>query len=60
MDLIAALALVLVIEGLAVAIFASSLPELVATLREIEPDRRRMLGIVMAAVGGITYLIVRG
>lgn len=59
MDLLAALSLVLLLEGLAVAIFAASLPELVATLRAIGPRQRRVLGIAMAATGAIAYLVVR-
>lgn len=50
----------MVIEGLAVAIFAASLPELVATLREIGQEQRRRFGIVMAVLGGIAYLLIRG
>lgn len=60
MDLAAALALVLVIEGLAAMIFASSLPELLAALRGIGPQQMRMVGILMTLTGGALYLLIRG
>ena len=60
MDLLAALALVLVIEGLAAMIFASSLPELLAALRDVGPRQMRTIGIVMAATGAVLYLLIRG
>ncbi len=60
MDLLAALALVLVIEGLAAMIFASSLPELMAALEGIGARQMRVIGIVMAASGAVLYLLVRG
>ncbi|GEM_PF-2406818 len=60
MDLLAALALVLVFEGLAATIFASSLPELLAALRGIGGRQMRIVGIVMIASGGALYLLVRG
>jgi uncharacterized protein YjeT (DUF2065 family) len=60
MDLLAALALVLVIEGLAATIFASSLPELLAALRGVGARQMRTVGIVMAATGAVLYLLIRG
>ncbi len=60
MDLLAALALVLVFEGLAAMIFASSLPELLAALRGIGARQMRLIGIVMAVSGGVLYLMIRG
>ena len=60
MDLLAALALVLVFEGLAATIFASSLPELLAALGGIGGRQMRLIGIVMAVSGGALYLLVRG
>lgn len=60
MDLIAALALVMVIEGLAAMIFASSLPELLAALRGIGARQMRIIGIVMTVSGGALYLMIRG
>jgi len=60
MDLIAALALVLVIEGMAAMVFASSLPELLAALRGIGARQMRVVGIVMTLSGCALYLLVRG
>ncbi len=60
MDLLAALALVLLIEGLAAMIFASSLPELLAALRGVGARQMRIAGIVMAATGAVLYLLIRG
>jgi uncharacterized protein YjeT (DUF2065 family) len=59
MDLLAAVALMLVIEGLAIAIFAGSLPELVAALEGLGEARRRVIGGVMVALGVVAYLVVR-
>lgn len=60
MDLLAALSLVLVLEGLAVAIFAGSLPELLAAMRGLSPERVRGIGIAMVATGAVAYLLIRG
>jgi len=60
MDLLAALALVLILEGIAAMIFASSLPELLGALRGIGARQMRLIGIVMAVSGGALYLLVRG
>lgn len=60
MDLLAALGLVLVIEGLAVAIFAGSLPELLAAMRETTESQRRFVGGGMVVLGTVVYLLVRG
>jgi uncharacterized protein YjeT (DUF2065 family) len=60
MDLLAALALVLVIEGLAAMIFASSLPELLAALDGMGARQMRIIGIIMAVSGSALYLLVRG
>ncbi|MEM7499947.1 MAG: DUF2065 family protein [Pseudomonadota bacterium] len=59
MDLLAAIALMLVVEGLAIAIFAGSLPELVAALQGLGETGRRLAGGAMVAVGVIAYLLVR-
>lgn len=59
MDLLAAIALVLIFEGLAAMIFASSLPELLAAMQGIGARQMRLLGIVMALSGAALYLLVR-
>lgn len=60
MDLLAALALVMVLEGLAVAIMARSIPELLAEIQHLGGGRLRRLGIAVAAVGAILYVLIRG
>ncbi|HUF56333.1 MAG TPA: DUF2065 family protein [Thermohalobaculum sp.] len=59
-DLVAALALVLVLEGLALVMLARSLPELLATLEAMDSEAMRWIGFVMLASGAVVYLIVRG
>ena len=59
MDLLAALALVLVIEGLALAIFCRSLPAVIAEVENINPVALRRVGIVMLLLGGAGYLLIR-
>jgi len=60
MDLLAALALVLVFEGMAAMVFASSLPELLAALKGVGARQMRTIGIVMTVSGAALYLAVRG
>ena len=60
MDLLAAIALVLVLEGLAAMIFAASLPELLAALKGIGARQMRIIGIVMTVSGAALYLLIRG
>ena len=59
MDLIAALALVLVIEGMVLAVFASSAPAILALMAELDPDGLRRAGIVSVLLGAVVYLLVR-
>ncbi|MEM7743520.1 MAG: DUF2065 family protein [Pseudomonadota bacterium] len=59
MDLLAALALVLVIEGLALAIMARSLPELIASIGEIPPGTLRVMGFALVVSGAALYLLIR-
>ena len=59
MDLLAALALVLIFEGMAAMIFASSLPDLLAALRGVGERQMRSIGIVMALSGAALYLLIR-
>lgn len=60
MDLLAALALVLVIEGLALAIFASSLRELRAAMEGVDPRTTRLFGLLFFASGIAAYIAIRG
>lgn len=59
-DLLAALALVAVIEGLALVVFAKSLPTLMSEIDQISPGVLRRVGGVMVAGGACAYLLVRG
>jgi len=59
MDLLAAIALVLIFEGMAAMTFASSLPELLAAIEGIGARQMRLIGIVMALCGSALYLLVR-
>lgn len=45
------LGLVLVIEGLVLALAPSRIEDLLATLAALDPERRRMLGLVAVAAG---------
>ena len=60
MDLLAAIALVMVIEGLALAILARSVPALLAELDQISPDGIRKLGVVLVIAGASLYFVLRG
>ena len=60
MDLLAALALVLVLEGLAVAVFARSIPEIMAEMQQMDAGRLRQAGIIAMLVGAVAYLLIRG
>lgn len=59
MDLLAALALIMVIEGLALFVFAKSLPELLVEIQRLGPRRLRILGLVSLALGAATYIMIR-
>jgi uncharacterized protein YjeT (DUF2065 family) len=59
MDLLAAIALVLVLEGLALVIFARSVPALMAELQRLDPGALRRAGVVSIAAGAVLYLLVR-
>lgn len=59
MDLLAALALVLVLEGLALAVFASSLPQLLAEIERLDSASLRVAGLVCIALGTALYLLIR-
>ena len=60
MDLLAALALVLVLEGLAIAVFARSIPELLAEMQAVDSAKLRQIGIATALIGAVVYLLIRG
>ncbi len=60
MDLIAALALMLILEGLVLAIFARSVPALLAEMERIDPRALRRAGVVSIVAGAAIYLLVRG
>ncbi len=60
MDLLAAIAIVLVLEGLVLAIFARSLPALLAEIERLDPGSLRRAGIASMVVGSVLYLLVRG
>ncbi|MEM1130697.1 MAG: DUF2065 domain-containing protein [Pseudomonadota bacterium] len=59
MDLIAALALVMVLEGLALAVFARSIPQVLSEIDLIGPGVLRRMGLVAAGLGAVLYLWVR-
>lgn len=59
MDLIAALALVMIIEGLALAVFARSIPQVLAEIDQINPNVLRKLGVIGVLAGAALYLWVR-
>lgn len=59
-DLLAALALVLVIEGLVLAVFADRLNDLLVRLAEIPPEALRAAGLASAALGLFAVWLIRG
>lgn len=60
MDLLAALALVAVIEGLAMLVFARSVPDLTAAAETIGPGGLRRVGLICVLGGAAAYLAIRG
>ena len=60
MDLLAALALVLLLEGLALAVLARSVPQLMAEFERLGPGSLRRAGLACVAFGTVLYLLVRG
>ncbi|GAB4376201.1 MAG: DUF2065 domain-containing protein [Kiloniellaceae bacterium] len=59
-DFLTALALVLVIEGLFLAIFPNRLRQIVAMLAEMPPDGLRLGGLVAAGLGVFCVWLLRG
>jgi uncharacterized protein YjeT (DUF2065 family) len=50
----------MVLEGLALAIFAAVMPQLLHALEDVGARQMRMIGIVVAGAGVAMYLMVRG
>jgi uncharacterized protein YjeT (DUF2065 family) len=59
-DLLTALALVLVIEGLVLAVFADRLDVLLERLADIPPEVLRVAGVVSAVLGLFAVWLIRG
>jgi uncharacterized protein YjeT (DUF2065 family) len=59
MDLLAAVALVLILEGLALAIFARSMPQLLSEIERLGPGSLRRAGLICIGLGTVLYLMVR-
>lgn len=59
-DLLTALALVLVIEGLVLALFPHKLRQVLAQLEQVSPDVLRFGGLTAAIVGVVGVWFLRG
>ena len=59
-DFLTALALVLVIEGLFLAVFPQRLRQIVEMLAEISPESLRVGGLAAAALGVFCVWLLRG
>ncbi|MEE8534516.1 MAG: DUF2065 family protein [Kiloniellales bacterium] len=59
-DLLTALALLLVLEGLALALLADRLEALLALLAGVPREVLRVAGVVLAALGFLLVWILRG
>ncbi len=59
-DLFTALALVLVIEGLFLALFPHRLRQILAMMEQMTPESLRLGGLVAAAAGVLLVWILRG
>jgi uncharacterized protein YjeT (DUF2065 family) len=59
-DLLTALALVLVIEGLVLAVFADRLNDLLTRLAAIPPEALRVAGLASAVLGLFAGWLIRG
>jgi hypothetical protein len=59
-DLFTALALVLVIEGLFLALFPHRLRQILAMMEQIPPESLRMGGVVAATLGVLLVWLLRG
>lgn len=58
--LLLAIGLVLVVEGLALALAPSRLAEALRLLLSLSPDRRRLLGLVALALGVVLVWAAHG
>lgn len=54
------LAMVLIIEGLVLALAPSYFEKMVAMLSEVAPDQRRVIGLVAVSVGVCTLWLLIG
>lgn len=59
-DFLTALALVLVIEGLFMAILPHRLRQIVEMMNELPPEALRIGGLVAAAIGVLAVWLIRG
>ncbi len=59
-DLFTALALVLVIEGLFLALFPHRLRQILAMMEQMSPETLRLGGVVAATAGVLLVWILRG
>ena len=59
-DLLTAIALMLVIEGLMLAAMADRLDDIAARLREVPPPVRRLIGLGIAVLGLFGVWLIRG
>jgi hypothetical protein len=59
-DLFTAFALVLVIEGLLLAVMADRIEGLAERLREVPPPVRRIVGLAVALLGLLGVWLIRG
>lgn len=59
-DFLTALALVLVIEGLFLAVFPTRLRQMVVMLAELPPENLRLGGLIAAALGVFGVWLLRG
>lgn len=55
-----AIGLVLVVEGLVLALAPSRMEDIVKALAEIPPDTRRLMGLVAVALGVLCVWLAKG
>ena len=59
-DLLTALALVFVIEGLFLALFPHRLHQIVTMMEQVSPETLRWGGLAAASLGVVVVLLLRG